>query len=255
MVVLIRVFVVLLFFVFNSCVKDSFVELSPTPSVLGEWTGDTVYYYGIVGDSLFLKNFQTYSVFSPPDTFVFYQQGAYSRVFYSVGKMGGAFVKDSGDFVFTGDSLFLSSKTLQNGVFSVSYLGFERFSFSKKTISGDSLVRFVYKKKPSLVSYSAEIFPIWENMCSNCHYKNSKYVSLVPLLEGYQNLINGVSTNGDYADYPDYIDTINPLNSLLYLKIEGTAPGSIMPQPPYSPLPEYQRKIILKWIEQGALFN
>ena len=255
MVVLIRVFVVLLFFVFNSCVKDSFVEVVPLPSILGEWTGDTVYYYDVVNDSLFLKNLQTYSVFFPPDTLNFYQQNKYSRVFYSVGKMGGGFVQDSGDFVFTRDSLFLSSKTLQSSFFSVDTLGFERFSFSKKTNNGDSLVRFVYKKKPSLVSYSAEIFPIWENMCSNCHYKNSKYVSLVPLLEGYQNLINGVSTNGDYSAYPNYIDTTNPLNSLLYLKIVGTAPGSIMPQPPYSPLPEYQRKIILKWIEQGALFN
>ena len=131
----------------------------------------------------------------------------------------------------------------------------EKLILLKSSFEEDSLIKYVYKKNVSLVSYSQDIFPIWENMCSNCHYKNSKYVALSPLSEGYNNLIKGSSVNGDYSDFANYVDTLSPENSLLYLKIEGLAPGSIMPQPPYSPLPDYQRKLILKWIKQGALFN
>ena len=236
---------------FSSCVKDSFIEVAPEPIIFGTWIGDSVYYYKTLNDSMFLNNTLVYSVFSPPDTFIFYKKNQYKHVFYSVGKLGGFFDVDSGYFSINNDSVFLNF----NKSFFIDSLGFEKLVLLKPSFNGDSLVKYVYKKNFSLLSYSQDIFPRWENMCSNCHYKNSKYVALSPLSVGYNNLINDSSVNGDYSNFADYVDTLNPENSLLYLKIEGTAPGSIMPQPPYSPLPDYQRKLILKWIKQGALFN
>ena len=251
MVVLKKHFIIIFFFILSSCAKDGFIEFDPEPTIFGAWIGDSVYYYSLANDSIFLNNKTSYSVFSPPDTFNFYNNYTYNHVFYSLGKTGGEIVLDSGDFVFLNDSIFLNN----NSAYSIDVLGFEKLVLIKKSLTEDSLIKYTYKKNIPLVSYSQDVFPIWENMCLNCHYKNSKYVPLIPLEEGYNNLINGQSVNGDYVDFPYYIDTINPENSLLYLKITGDAPGSVMPQPPYSPLPGYQKKLILKWIKQGSLFN
>lgn len=95
---------------------------------------------------------------------------------------------------------------------------------------------------PSEVSFSADIMPIFEAECANCHgtfggWDASSY--------------NTVMTTGNNAPV---IIPGDPENSLLAQKIVGTQSiGAAMP--PGGLLPEDEIQIILDWIKQGALDN
>jgi hypothetical protein len=88
---------------------------------------------------------------------------------------------------------------------------------------------------PEVVSLSEHIQPVFDANCINCHGG-----STAPDLRdenAYFDLISG-----------NYIDIENPENSYLYVKISGT---ESMAQ--YAD--DYERALILKWIEQGAEDN
>lgn len=87
---------------------------------------------------------------------------------------------------------------------------------------------------PEVVSFSDHIQPIFNENCVKCHGGSTS----PDLSEGnaYFDLTSG-----------SYIDNNNPENSYLYQKISG---GSMAPY-----ADDYERALILKWIEQGAEDN
>jgi mono/diheme cytochrome c family protein len=90
---------------------------------------------------------------------------------------------------------------------------------------------------PEVVSYSADIQPIFNQACVGCHSTGGINPDLTPA--------------NSYADLfaNNLIDTVNPDQSILYLKI---AEGGSMAK--YAP-PGDPDEIILKWIKEGALNN
>jgi len=91
---------------------------------------------------------------------------------------------------------------------------------------------------PDVVSFSADIQPIFNRSCNNagCHATGATSPDLTP----------GNAFNDLFAT--NQIDKATPENSLLYKKC---APGGSMDKFTESGDPE----IILKWIQQGALDN
>jgi hypothetical protein len=88
---------------------------------------------------------------------------------------------------------------------------------------------------PDVVSFSNDIIPVFSNNCIRCHDG-----SITPDLtseNAYFDLSSG-----------NYINTDVPENSYLYKKISG---NGTMAQ--YAD--DYNRALILKWIEQGAEEN
>lgn len=88
---------------------------------------------------------------------------------------------------------------------------------------------------PEVVSLSEHIQPVFDDNCIKCHGGSTP-----PDLRAenaYFDLISG-----------NYIDTENPENSFLYVKISGS--GSMAQY-----ANDYERALILKWIEQGAEDN
>lgn len=88
---------------------------------------------------------------------------------------------------------------------------------------------------PEVVSYSEHIQPVYDANCVKCH-GGSTAPDLRPE-NSYFDLISG-----------NYLDTDAPESSYLYQKISGS--GSMAPY-----ADDYERALILKWIEQGAEDN
>ena len=86
---------------------------------------------------------------------------------------------------------------------------------------------------PDQVSYSADIQPIWDNKCVNCH-AGSRPPDLRPE-NSYASLING-----------GYVDTDNPEESELMKTLYGTHDSRAT---------EAEKQLILVWIEEGAKNN
>lgn len=88
---------------------------------------------------------------------------------------------------------------------------------------------------PEVVGYSEHIQPLFDANCVKCH-GGSTAPDLRPE-NSYFDLISG-----------NYLDTEAPENSFLYQKISGN--GSMAPY-----ADDYERALILKWIDQGAEEN
>jgi len=89
---------------------------------------------------------------------------------------------------------------------------------------------------PEQVSFTKHIQPFFNNHCTSCH----SVPSVPPVLlenQSYEQL-NGKG----------YINVANPKQSALYVKINAEHPNALVPN-------EYQRKLVLKWIQQGATKN
>jgi mono/diheme cytochrome c family protein len=88
---------------------------------------------------------------------------------------------------------------------------------------------------PDVVSYAEHIQPVFDANCIKCH--GGSTAPDLTAENSYFDLTNG-----------NYIDTQDPENSYLYQKISGN--GSMAQH-----ADDYQRALILKWIEQGAEDN
>ena len=95
-----------------------------------------------------------------------------------------------------------------------------------------------------VLSFSANVFPILESRCIDCHGTDGGWDSST-----YELLM----TTGDNGPVvmPGDVDA-----SLLAQKLLGThAEGDLMPPPPFRPLQEELIQLILDWIAAGALDN
>jgi len=101
----------------------------------------------------------------------------------------------------------------------------------------------------ALVSYAADIQPIFNSSCTSCHPPQSG-LDLTPGVS-YGNLVNHVSLG--YAPAIRVVPN-DPTNSVLYRKIAGTGFGGRMPEGP-NPLPQVLIDKVRNWILQGALNN
>ncbi len=91
----------------------------------------------------------------------------------------------------------------------------------------------------TIVSFSAEIQPIFNTNCTSCH----------PLIVAAPNL---TEDNSYYAVLTGNYIVSKDLNaSILYQRLIGQP--SVMP--PSGPLPKNKIELVKKWIEQGALNN
>ena len=88
---------------------------------------------------------------------------------------------------------------------------------------------------PDIVSLSEHIQPVFDANCIQCH--GGSTTPDLRIENAYFDLING-----------NYIDTDNPENSYLYQKISGNGSMALYAN-------DYERALILKWIEQGAEEN
>jgi hypothetical protein len=88
---------------------------------------------------------------------------------------------------------------------------------------------------PEVVSFSEHIQPVFNDNCIKCHGGSTS---------------PDLSEENAYFDLTsgNYIDTDVPENSYIYQKISGS--GSMAPY-----AEDYDRALILKWIEQGAEDN
>ena len=75
---------------------------------------------------------------------------------------------------------------------------------------------------PAGVSYSTEIQAIFNNNCISCHINGGGYFGGLDL-STYENLMSGNSNNGPVVTVGD------GANSYIIQKLQGTAPGSQMP--------------------------
>ena len=95
---------------------------------------------------------------------------------------------------------------------------------------------------PELVSFNNHIVPIFERACDSpgCHDTGAVPPDLTAE-NAYDALVSG-----------GYVNTTLPTSSTLYLRVEGTSAGGIMP--PEGRLPQSEVDLILAWIQKGA-FN
>ncbi|MBA7534498.1 hypothetical protein ES705_26746 [subsurface metagenome] len=87
---------------------------------------------------------------------------------------------------------------------------------------------------PEVVSFNEHLIPIFENKCVSCHPISPPDLTRE---NAFFDLTNG-----------NYLNIENPESSFLYEKISGS--GSMAKY-----ADDYDRAIILKWIEQGAEDN
>ena len=94
---------------------------------------------------------------------------------------------------------------------------------------------------PDLVSFNSNIVPIFERACDSpgCHDTGA-----VPPDLTAENAYDALLSGG-------YVNTTIPESSNLYLRVEGTSAGGLMP--PEGSLPQIEIEYILAWIKKGAL--
>jgi uncharacterized membrane protein len=95
---------------------------------------------------------------------------------------------------------------------------------------------------PDSIYFNQQILPILTSNCAmpGCHDAQSHEEGII--LDNYQNVRN-----------TGKIKLSNPADSKIYKVLNLTDPGDRMPPPPAAALPQAQRDLILKWIQQGAL--
>ena len=94
---------------------------------------------------------------------------------------------------------------------------------------------------PELVSFNNHIVPIFERACDspNCHDTGAVPPDLTD-----ENAYDALLAGG-------YVNTTLPTSSVLFLRVDGTTAGAIMP--PEGRLPQFEIDLILAWIQKGAL--
>ena len=94
---------------------------------------------------------------------------------------------------------------------------------------------------PELVSFNNHIVPIFERACDSpsCHDTGAVPPDLTAE-NAYDALVSG-----------GYVNTTLPTSSLLYLRVDGTSAGGIMP--PEGRMAQFEVDLILAWIQKGAL--
>ncbi len=94
---------------------------------------------------------------------------------------------------------------------------------------------------PDLVRFNSNIIPIFERACDSpgCHDEGS-----VPPDLTADNAYNALLSGG-------YVNTTLPTSSILYLRVDGTSAGGLMP--PEGRMPQGDVDLILAWIKKGAL--
>lgn len=94
---------------------------------------------------------------------------------------------------------------------------------------------------PDSVYFERQILPILQSNCtmSSCHDAQSRKEGIV--LDNYTNTRN-----------TGKIKLSNPADSKLYKVLNDSDPNDRMPPAPNAALPQAQRALILKWIQQGA---
>jgi hypothetical protein len=97
------------------------------------------------------------------------------------------------------------------------------------------------------VDYQTQIQTIFNSNCTSCHINGGGYFGGLDL-STYENLMSGNSNNGPVVTAGD------GANSYIIQKLQGTAPGSQMPDGA-SPLPADSINLIAQWIDEGALEN
>ena len=94
---------------------------------------------------------------------------------------------------------------------------------------------------PELVSFNNHLVPIFERACDSpgCHDTGA-----VPPDLTAENAYDALLAGG-------YVNTTLPASSVLYLRVDGTSAGPIMP--PEGRLTQLEVDLILAWIQKGAL--
>lgn len=93
------------------------------------------------------------------------------------------------------------------------------------------------------ISYVADVQPIFNTNCTNCHNASHSKLDLQSAVSYNQLLFTGFSAS--------YVNVSNPPQSKLYLHLTGAL--AIMP--PSGAIQQSEQDLVLKWIEQGALDN
>ncbi|MCK0193051.1 c-type cytochrome domain-containing protein, partial [Arenibacter sp. F20364] len=111
---------------------------------------------------------------------------------------------------------------------------------------------YVNQKLPEVVDYNFHIKPILSDNCYTCHGPDANKRKAGLRLDLEQAALSELPENpGKYA-----VVAGRPGNSLLYRHVISDDPKLLMP-PPDSQLAlnSYEKKLLKKWIEQGAKFE
>lgn len=112
--------------------------------------------------------------------------------------------------------------------------------------------KYVNQKLPDVVDYNFHIKPILSDNCYTCHGPDANKRKAGLRLDDEQAAFSELPENpGKYA-----IVAGKPNRSLLYQHVVSDDPKQLMP-PPDSQLKlnSYEKKLLKKWIEQGAKFE
>jgi len=93
------------------------------------------------------------------------------------------------------------------------------------------------------VYYTTHVQPIFNSNCISCHDETHSKLDLQTSVSYDQLLNSGFSAS--------YVDTANAEQSNIYLHLIG----QLSMMPPSGALPDYDKTVILNWINQGALDN
>jgi len=107
--------------------------------------------------------------------------------------------------------------------------------------TGCSWDKLEIPEPPEVVSFSADIIPIFNTSCNavGCHAANGISPNL-SVASAYADLFN-----------KGLVDTADPSASDLYSRMNSSS----APMPPQGKLNQYQVDLVLAWIEQGAIDN
>lgn len=99
------------------------------------------------------------------------------------------------------------------------------------------------------VSFSAQVQPILEKHCQECHLPGgSGYEASGLELSGYGSLMNGTR-------FGPIVEPGDPLSSVLNQLVEGRAHPSITMPHGRNRMPDTEIAVLREWVEQGARDN
>lgn len=119
-------------------------------------------------------------------------------------------------------------------------------------LRGSSPAAATAQRIPEIVDFNFHIRPILSDRCFKCHGPDANHRKADLRLDTEAGLYQALKEN------PDAHVIVNgePLESELYLRLVSDDTAMVMP-PPYSHLTvsEHEKKLIRKWIEQGAKYE
>jgi len=122
-------------------------------------------------------------------------------------------------------------------------------SISSCQKNNNDYVKIPEKKVPKIVDYNFDVRPILSDKCFNCHGPDAKKRSADLRLDTSEGAYSKLKeTPNKYAIVPN-----KPKESEVYNRIISKDTMQVMPPPDsHLSLSNYEKKIIKKWIEQGA---